>query len=222
MFRFLDPKHPLYTAEGAAKWGPWVEQAYIDMDKIVGEAMAKRPDAALMVLSDHGFASFRRGMNYNTWLVQNGFMTLTGQDAKRKNLEDLFEQGQFPVNVDSSKTKAYALGLGQIYINEAGREGKGIVKPGEDYKTVAAQIKSRARGLHRPRDRRAPGGPRLHPRRGLRRRLRPGADPRPHPVEQRGVPRRLAGQPGRHRQGDRRAQHRDLERRPLARSIPSW
>jgi predicted AlkP superfamily phosphohydrolase/phosphomutase len=142
MFRFLDPKHPLYTAEGAAKWGPSVEQAYIDMDRIVGEAMAKRPDAALMVLSDHGFASFRRGMNYNTWLVQNGFMTLTGQDAKRKNLEDLFEQGQFFVNVDWSKTKAYALGLGQIYINEAGREGKGIVKPGEEYKTVAAGIKA--------------------------------------------------------------------------------
>ncbi len=142
MFRFLDPKHPLYTADGAAKWGGSVLQAYQDMDGIVGEVMRKRPDATLMVVSDHGFASFRRGMNYNTWLVQNGFMTLNGQDAKRKNLEDLFEQGDFFVNVDWSKTRAYALGLGQIYINEAGREGKGIVKPGEEYRNVAAQIKA--------------------------------------------------------------------------------
>jgi predicted AlkP superfamily phosphohydrolase/phosphomutase len=141
MFRFLDPKHPLYTADGAAKWGGSVLQAYQQMDRLVGDAMAKRPDAALMVVSDHGFASFRRGMNYNTWLVKNGFMTLNGQDAKRMNLEDLFEQGNFFVNVDWSKTKAYALGLGQIYINEAGREGKGIVKPGAEYQQVAAQIK---------------------------------------------------------------------------------
>jgi predicted AlkP superfamily phosphohydrolase/phosphomutase len=142
MFRFFDPKHPLYTAEGAAKWGGSILEAYQEMDRIVGETMKKRPEAAIMVVSDHGFASFRRGMNYNTWLVKNGFMTLNGQDAKRMNLEDLFDQGDFFVNVDWSKTRAYALGLGQIYINEAGREKKGIVRPGEEYKQVTTQIKA--------------------------------------------------------------------------------
>ena len=141
MFRFLDPKHPLYTAEGAKRWGPSVLQAYQQMDAIVGEAMRTMPrNADLLVLSDHGFASFRRGMNYNTWLATNGFMTLTGEDTKRKNLEDLFGQGDFFVNVDWSKTRAYALGLGQIYINLAGREAKGIVQPGEEYKRVEAAI----------------------------------------------------------------------------------
>jgi predicted AlkP superfamily phosphohydrolase/phosphomutase len=111
------------------------------MDGLVGDVMQKQPDAARMVVSDHGFASFRRGMNYNTWLVKNGFMTLTGQDAKRMNLEDLFDQGSFFVNVDWSKTKAYALGLGQIYINQTGREAKGIVHPGEEYNTVTTQIR---------------------------------------------------------------------------------
>ncbi|HEX3526303.1 MAG TPA: alkaline phosphatase family protein [Thermoanaerobaculia bacterium] len=142
MFRYFDPKHPLYTADGAAKWGGSILAAYQEMDRIVGDVMQKRPDAALMVVSDHGFASFRRGMNYNTWLVKNGFMTLTGQDAKRMNLEDLFDQGDFFVNVDWSKTKAYALGLGQIYINQAGREAKGIVQAGDEYKAVTAQIKA--------------------------------------------------------------------------------
>jgi predicted AlkP superfamily phosphohydrolase/phosphomutase len=143
MWRFIDPKHPLYTAEGARKWGPSVLQAYQQMDEIVGETMQKMPAGAmLLVVSDHGFASFRRGMNYNTWLATNGFMTLTGEDAKRMNLEDLFGQGDFFVNVDWSKTKAYALGLGQIYINLAGREGKGIVQPGDEYKQVTAAIRS--------------------------------------------------------------------------------
>src|SRR5258705_4232691 len=104
--------------------------------------MQKRTDAAIMVVSDHGFASFRRGMNYNTWLVKNGFMTLNGQDAKRMNLEDLFDKGNFFVNVDWSKTKAYALGLGQIYINEAGREKHGIVQPGAEYQKVAAESRA--------------------------------------------------------------------------------
>jgi hypothetical protein len=142
MFRFLDPKHPLYTAEGAAKWGGSVLASYQEMDRIVGDTMQKRPDAAIMVLSDHGFASFRRGMNYNTWLATNGFMSLTGEDAKRKNLEDLFGQGNFFSNVDWSKTRAYALGLGQIYINEVGREAKGTVHPGAEYQQVAQQIKA--------------------------------------------------------------------------------
>jgi predicted AlkP superfamily phosphohydrolase/phosphomutase len=142
MFRYFDPKHPLYNAEGAAKWAGSILQSYQEMDRIVGETMQKRPDAAIMVVSDHGFASFRRGMNYNTWLVKNGFMTLNGQEAKRMNLEDLFEQGNFFVNVDWSKTRAYALGLGQIYVNQVGRESKGIVHPGEEYKQVTAQIKA--------------------------------------------------------------------------------
>jgi predicted AlkP superfamily phosphohydrolase/phosphomutase len=141
MFRFLDPKHPLYTAEGAAKWGGSILKAYQQMDEIVGETMRKQPEAALLVVSDHGFASFRRSMNYNTWLAKNGFMTLTGQDAKRMNLEDLFDKGNFFVNVDWSQTKAYALGLGQVYINLAGREKNGIVQPGEDYRRVAEAIR---------------------------------------------------------------------------------
>ncbi len=147
MFRFFDPKHPLYTPEGAAKWGGSILAAYQQMDAIVGEVMKRMPQGTrLLVLSDHGFASFRRSMNYNTWLAKNGFMTLTGEDAERKNLEDLFDQGDFFVNVDWSKTRAYALGLGQIYVNLAGREGQGIVKPGAEYKQVAAAIKAGLEG----------------------------------------------------------------------------
>lgn len=143
MFRLFDPKHPLYTPEGAAKWGGSILAAYQEMDGIVGETMRRMPEGTrLFVISDHGFASFRRSMNYNTWLAKNGFMTLTGEDAERKNLEDLFDQGDFFVNVDWSKTRAYALGLGQIYVNLAGREAQGIVRPGAEYGQVAAAIKA--------------------------------------------------------------------------------
>ncbi|HKH45473.1 MAG TPA: alkaline phosphatase family protein [Thermoanaerobaculia bacterium] len=148
MFRFFDPKHPLWTQEGAAKWGGSILQSYQQMDQIVGDVMAKMPPGTrLMILSDHGFASFRRSMNYNTWLAKNGFMTLTGEEAGRKNLEDLFDQGDFFTNVDWSKTKAYALGLGQIYINLKGREAKGMVAPGAEYEQVRMAIKQGLEGF---------------------------------------------------------------------------
>ena len=39
--------------------------------------MAKmRQDDLLMVLSDHGFSSFRRGVNLNRWLLDHGYLVL--------------------------------------------------------------------------------------------------------------------------------------------------
>ena len=129
-WRFLDPQHPAYDAAKAAIWAPAVQHSYEQMDAIVGDAMARLgKDDVLLVLSDHGFATWRRSVNYNTWLVENGFMTLTGGEGKKADLEMLFGQGEFWPNVDWSKTKAYAMGLGEIYINVKGREGRGSSPP---------------------------------------------------------------------------------------------
>ncbi|MEM8964031.1 MAG: alkaline phosphatase family protein, partial [Acidobacteriota bacterium] len=147
MWRLFDEEHPRYDAEEAAIWGDSILHAYQDMDAIVGEAMEKKgEDTILMVVSDHGFASFRRGMNYNTWLAQNGYMRLKGEDPGRMNLEQLFDKGDFFVNVDWSQTRAYALGLGQIYINLKGREAQGIVEPGAEYEALRAEIKAGLEG----------------------------------------------------------------------------
>ena len=141
-WRFLDPGHPAYDAAKAAKWAPAVDRTYAQMDAIVGDAMKKLQEGdILMVLSDHGFATWRRSVNYNTWLVENGFMTLTGGSGKQADLEMLFGQGEFWPNVDWSKTKAYAMGLGDIYVNLMGREGKGSVSPGAEYEAVREEIK---------------------------------------------------------------------------------
>jgi predicted AlkP superfamily phosphohydrolase/phosphomutase len=113
------------------------------MDAIVGDAMKKlAPEDVLLVVSDHGFASWRRSVNYDTWLVQNGFMAMKGGEGagKQADLEMLFGQGQFWPNVDWSRTKAYAMGLGEIYVNLKGREGQGIVAPGAEYESVRAAI----------------------------------------------------------------------------------
>lgn len=145
-WRLMDPKHPAYDAALHAKWGDALLRSYQLMDAIVGDAMAAadKKHAALIVLSDHGFASFRKSVNYNTWLVMNGYMTLkTGVQVKDRNVEMLFDSGQFWENVDWSHTRAYAMGLGEMYINVKGREAQGIVSPGGEYDALKAELKAR-------------------------------------------------------------------------------
>jgi predicted AlkP superfamily phosphohydrolase/phosphomutase len=153
-FRLIDKEHPRYDPELAAKYGDAILKVYKEVDRIIGEVYTKhvagRDDTAFIVLSDHGFHPFRKGVNLNTWLVKNGFMFLKGMDNPAYNLEDLFGQGgDFWPNVVWERTKAYALGLGQIYINLRGREGRGYVSPG-DYENVQDAIVAGLRKLRDP------------------------------------------------------------------------
>jgi predicted AlkP superfamily phosphohydrolase/phosphomutase len=140
-WQFIDEGHPLYDPLRARRFAPEVLKAYKQMDAVVGEARRLAgPNALLLVLSDHGFSSFRRGVNYNTWLVRNGLMSLRGQ-SESADLEKLFDTRDLFENVDWSRTKAYALGLGSIYVNLEGRERQGIVAPGPEYEALVRTIR---------------------------------------------------------------------------------
>lgn len=133
MYRLMDPEHPRYDAAQAAKYGDSIFKTYQRMDEIIGKVRAKlSPQDVLLILSDHGFHSWRRGFNVNTWLIREGLLTLKGGAP--------FTSKKFLQDVDWSKTKAYALGVGGIYVNVQGREGKGIVAPGAEYDAVIAEI----------------------------------------------------------------------------------
>jgi predicted AlkP superfamily phosphohydrolase/phosphomutase len=141
MFRLIDPKHPMYDKELAEKYGDSIEKVYRRADDMVGRMIAKLPpETVFIVMSDHGFHSYRRSVNINTWLVQNGYLSFQGQESEKKGLADLFGHGKFFEGVDWSKTKAYAVGLGQIYFNLRGREGQGIVSPGAEYTALQDEI----------------------------------------------------------------------------------
>lgn len=127
-WRFRDPEHPLYNEEGAARFGEALEDVYRRMDEIVGKVMPKiRENDLFVVMSDHGFETFRRGFNLNTWLVRNGYAVIEGQDDP----ETAVGEKGFLEDFDWSRTRAYAIGLSSLYLNIQGREGKGIVPPGE-------------------------------------------------------------------------------------------
>ena len=143
-WRFLEPDHPANrgVAPSPAMAGVIAEN-YRRGDAVVGRALEYADDQTLViVLSDHGFNSFRRGVHLNTWLHDNGLLTLNPGTRPGEEAGDLLR------HVDWAKTKAYALGLGGIYLNLQGREEKGIV-PADEAEGVKAAI---ARGLGGLRD----------------------------------------------------------------------
>jgi predicted AlkP superfamily phosphohydrolase/phosphomutase len=106
------------------------------MDEVIGKAMQRvSDDDMLIVMSDHGFTSFRRGFNLNTWLLENGYSALF----------DRFSQGEakFFSNTDWAATRAYALGINALYLNIRNREFSGIVSPGNEARALADEIAAR-------------------------------------------------------------------------------
>ncbi len=133
MWRFLDPQHPMYDKALAASFGDAIERVYRRCDDFVGEVVSRvGVGTPILIVSDHGFHSFRQSVNLNTWLVENGFMTLQGQTSGGEKKPQEVGGGTFWEHVDWAHTKAYAMGLGQIYVNLKGREAHGSVAPGDE------------------------------------------------------------------------------------------
>ena len=121
MWRAMDPGHPAYKPADAA-FADTVKKIYEQFDRIVGQTLPRvEAGATLVVMSDHGFTSWRRAFHLNTWLRNEGY--LTARDPDRKDDPGLY------ANVDWSRTRAYGLGLNGLYINVAGREKDGVVDP---------------------------------------------------------------------------------------------
>lgn len=133
-WRTRDPEHPAYNEMYAKKYRSIIDDYYRRMDKILRRMLESVDQhTVICILSDHGFASFRRAVHLNSWLVQNGLMVL-----RRPALDD---QGD-PLfkNVVWERTKAYAVGFSSIYLNLRGREGKGIVNPGHEAEQLKRKI----------------------------------------------------------------------------------
>jgi predicted AlkP superfamily phosphohydrolase/phosphomutase len=138
-WRYIDPKHPAHRSAAPAAERDAIKALYQKNDTLVGQVLAQlRPDDVLLVVSDHGFSAFRRGVNLNAWLQREGYLTLKdGTDGSREWLRD----------VDWSKTKAYCLGLSGMYLNLRGREQAGIVAPGDEARALKAEIVAKLKAL---------------------------------------------------------------------------
>jgi predicted AlkP superfamily phosphohydrolase/phosphomutase len=113
-----DEKHPTRSAEKAQEYHRVIVDLYKRADAIVGDMMERYGDqATIMVMSDHGFANFRRQFDLNTWLRDEGYI-------QPPNCRSLLGR---PPLVDWTQTRAYGIGLNGLYLNLLGRERDGIV-----------------------------------------------------------------------------------------------
>jgi predicted AlkP superfamily phosphohydrolase/phosphomutase len=138
-FRYQSDDHPANKGKDTTVHKDTIEELYIKMDKLVGEVMDKINDKDLvMFISDHGFKSFKYGVNLNSWLWKEGYLTLKSGAGL---------DGEWFANVDWKKTRAYAYGLAGIFINTKGRERDGIVEVGNEKNAFMAELKEKLEKL---------------------------------------------------------------------------
>ncbi|MEI6632386.1 MAG: alkaline phosphatase family protein [Chlamydiota bacterium] len=137
-WRAMSGDQPARKGRQAPPGPPVIEDLYRKMDGLVGRVRAELgPGDLMMVLSDHGFTLFRRGVNLNNWLFQNGYLALKGGASMC---------GEWFEGVDWEKTRAYGFGLSGIYLNLKGREARGTVSPAEAV-TLKRELAGKLTGL---------------------------------------------------------------------------
>ena len=124
LWRERDPEHPFHVPDTPADLADAVRHTYAEVDALLGRVLgALDSDTGLLVMSDHGFASFRRQAHLNAWLEQHGYLALQASASR--------ESAEWLDGIDWSRTRAFAIGLNSLYLNVRGRERSGIVAPGE-------------------------------------------------------------------------------------------
>lgn len=184
MWRHSDDRHPFHdeafakqdssswSHRAGSTWHDVVADLYMRMDPVLGDLRARLPEGTrLVVMSDHGFKSYRRKFSLNTWLVENGYLVLKPGRAKELPENDAAFHKVFiftadppeassdtanaPIPrdaVDWSKTRAYGVGFNGLYLNLRGRERddpktkadeSGIVNPGAEADALIRELKDK-------------------------------------------------------------------------------
>lgn len=161
MWRHSDPDHPHHDPEFAARdsshwtgregtrWKSVIKDLYVKMDPVLGKIRNRvGEDTLILVMSDHGFAPYRRKFSLNTWLLEEGYLVLK-EGAEREAPEGTQEAGKVYVAlaVDWEKTRAFGMGFNGLYLNQEGRESQGIVSPGAEAEALLREIKMKLEGL---------------------------------------------------------------------------
>lgn len=141
-WRDIDQEHPAHPDDASRNGRTVIEDQYRRMDGLVGRAAARcrATETRLLVISDHGFSTFRRGVDLNRWLEENGYLKM--HEHRRGEA--------YLAGVDWTRTRAFAVGLAGIYLNVQGQYAQGIVAPGGEAERIADEIARRLVALVDP------------------------------------------------------------------------
>lgn len=131
--------HPAHVAGVDDPYADVYVNIYQELDGMVGRALEHVDDrTCLIVMSDHGFSSWRRAFDLNRWLLDHGYLALKPGVAP--------SSVSYLQGVDWNNTRLYAIGINGLYVNQLGRERFGIVPPGpqkmELLREVASQLEA--------------------------------------------------------------------------------
>ncbi len=133
-WKYADPEHPEYDAEDAARYGNAIRDMFVRVDAVIGELVAEAgEDADVIVLSDHGFGPIRRELRLMNWLRAEGFLASDSTGATRS--AEAFSPGPFG---------------GLLRVNQAGRDWRGQVAPGNPSEAVRRRLLQRLDALVEP------------------------------------------------------------------------
>lgn len=122
LWHTMDPEHPAHDSVRDARHAEALPSLYEFADSLIRETLKTiEDDVLLVILSDHGFRSWRRAFSLNAWLEEAGYLAVRETDPTSRDSLD------FLTNVDWSRTQAYGLGLSGLYLNLRGRELTGVV-----------------------------------------------------------------------------------------------
>jgi len=147
LWRNMDETHPKHK-ESDLRFSGYIHHLYERMDNLVGKVLpALDDDTLLLICSDHGFAQFGRQFHLNTWLRDQGYLTIKSGEEKKPETSFL--------DVDWKQTLAYGVGFNGLYLNLEGREAQGIVRP-EQAAELAARLTRELEALTDPETGRKP------------------------------------------------------------------
>jgi predicted AlkP superfamily phosphohydrolase/phosphomutase len=110
---------------------------YRRIDEFIGRLLRRLPeDIPLMIFSDHGFCTIRYEVQLSRYLVERGW---TSPLAKLEH----------PLSINPTKSRAYCLIPGRVFVNLAGREPQGIV-PVQEYQQARQQLTEDLMNLRDP------------------------------------------------------------------------
>ena len=96
LWHVLDLTHPMHDHREAAQFAERTRSYFRMLDASVGRlAELAGPDATVILMSDHGFGPIHKFVNFNIWLLEQGFLKLKG-DPPTALKRALFNWGLTP------------------------------------------------------------------------------------------------------------------------------
>jgi predicted AlkP superfamily phosphohydrolase/phosphomutase len=137
----MDPRHPQFVPD--APFASAIRDYYRHVDKQIGALLEHCPDAAVLVVSDHGARPLMGGVCLNEWLIREGYLVLKETPGSPVPLEK--------AQVDWSRTRAWGSGgyYGRVFLNVAGREEQGVI-PLADYEQARAELGRKIEAMRGP------------------------------------------------------------------------